>query len=217
MISERCLRTQFISEIGAPDFRSCLVSACLASKLTPAAGADQIADAPPESRQSTRSFGPALFGEFDRAFGAGDRIGVGHRVAGLQDLDDPGRQPKAVPRRNKAGNFVGLARRDVVVFGGDGHRRRGLAGANDDNSPARWHGRQVRRQAGRRDGLSCRRLQTARSMSGERHRSSRLAFCLPGRSFAVWCGLRNRLAHVKASEAAALAALRRPVRRLCLS
>ncbi len=59
LIEDRCLRTQFISPIGAPLRKSARLIACFSSKVMPGAGSASSADAPPDSRHSTRSSGPS--------------------------------------------------------------------------------------------------------------------------------------------------------------
>ena len=61
LIAERCLRTQFISVMFAPDFSSARFTACLSSSVRPSAGAASRAEPPPEMRQRTRSSGPSPF------------------------------------------------------------------------------------------------------------------------------------------------------------
>ena len=58
--SERCLRTQFISLMVAPQACSNWVTCCLSSSVIPAAGAGNNAEPPPEIRHSSTSCGPAF-------------------------------------------------------------------------------------------------------------------------------------------------------------
>ena len=53
--AERCLRTQFISEIGAPELSKAWLMRCLSVKFKPSTGSDNKAEPPPEIRQSTTS------------------------------------------------------------------------------------------------------------------------------------------------------------------
>ena len=55
LMAERCLRTQFISVIVAPDLSSARLTCCLSAKVRPGAASASSAEAPPEIRQSTRS------------------------------------------------------------------------------------------------------------------------------------------------------------------
>ena len=55
LMRERCFRTVFISVMLAPERSSARVMSCFSSSVIPAAGAIQLADAPPESSTSTRS------------------------------------------------------------------------------------------------------------------------------------------------------------------
>jgi hypothetical protein len=47
LIAERCRRTQFISEIDAPDFNKATLMACLSSRLMPSSGKGIRAEPPP--------------------------------------------------------------------------------------------------------------------------------------------------------------------------
>src|SRR5271166_3130028 len=53
LIADRCLRTQFISEIAAPLFSKALLIPCLSARVMPGAGKDKSAEPPPEIRQIT--------------------------------------------------------------------------------------------------------------------------------------------------------------------
>src|SRR5450756_522316 len=55
LMRERCLRTVLISPMVAPERSSARVTACLSAKVTPAAGAIQLAEAPPDISTNTRS------------------------------------------------------------------------------------------------------------------------------------------------------------------
>src|ERR1035437_8413890 len=55
LMSEMCLRTVLISWMVAPEARSTRVVACFSSRVMPAAGRGKSAEAPPETRQITRS------------------------------------------------------------------------------------------------------------------------------------------------------------------
>ena len=59
LTAERCLRTQLISEMVAPDRSNSPVTARLSASETPGAGAASSADPPPESRHSKRSSSPS--------------------------------------------------------------------------------------------------------------------------------------------------------------
>ena len=56
LISDKCFRTQFISEMLAPLRNSCLLICCFSSRLMFFAGNASNAEPPPEIRHSTRSF-----------------------------------------------------------------------------------------------------------------------------------------------------------------
>ena len=59
LIAERCLRTQFISEIVAPERSRSPVTACLSASATPGAGTASSAEPPPEIRHRARSPSPS--------------------------------------------------------------------------------------------------------------------------------------------------------------
>ena len=77
LIRDRCLRTQFISSIEAPERSSALLIACLSASERPSGGRVSSAEPPPEIRAMTRSSSP--------------------RPA--DQLEDPARPPRARPRR----------------------------------------------------------------------------------------------------------------------
>ncbi|MCY1353213.1 hypothetical protein D9M69_395480 [compost metagenome] len=60
LIAERCLRTQFISPMVAPDLSSALLIACLSLSVMPSAGRASSEEPPPESRKITRSLSVRL-------------------------------------------------------------------------------------------------------------------------------------------------------------
>ncbi len=55
LMAERCLRTQFICAMSAPELSSARLTACLSSSVRPGAGRASSAEPPPEIRHSTRS------------------------------------------------------------------------------------------------------------------------------------------------------------------
>jgi hypothetical protein len=57
LMRDRCLRTQFISEMLAPLLSSSRLMRCLSSSVRPSAGSVSSAEPPPEIRHSTRSSG----------------------------------------------------------------------------------------------------------------------------------------------------------------
>ena len=59
LIAERCLRTQFISSIEAPERSSARLTACLSASVSPSAGSDSSDEPPPEISASTRSSSPS--------------------------------------------------------------------------------------------------------------------------------------------------------------
>ena len=58
LMAERCLRTQLISSMAAPERSSAPVIACLSASSIPGAGRVSSAEPPPEMRQSARSSAP---------------------------------------------------------------------------------------------------------------------------------------------------------------
>ena len=141
LMRDRCLRTQFISLMRAPERRSCLVSVCLASKLTPATGADQRGGAARHQREN-EVVRAGRGGKLERALGAFDAVGVRDRVSRLDDLDRVRRQPVSVACRDEPRDQVLLTVPDVVALGRARHRGGGLAGADDDDtSPSGTGGR----------------------------------------------------------------------------
>ena len=59
LMADRCLRTAFISPIGAPERSRAALTACLSARVRPGAGRLSKADPPPEISASTRSSGPS--------------------------------------------------------------------------------------------------------------------------------------------------------------
>jgi hypothetical protein len=55
LMRDRCLRTQFISTMLAPEFSRSRLMRCLSSSVRPSAGSVSRAEPPPEMRHSTRS------------------------------------------------------------------------------------------------------------------------------------------------------------------
>ena len=64
LICDRCLRTQLMASIGAPERSSARVTACFCAKLTPSTGAIQFAEPPPDSSTSSRSSALAVAAKF---------------------------------------------------------------------------------------------------------------------------------------------------------
>ena len=151
LMAERCLRTQFISEMFAPDASKARLIACLSASERPAAGAAHNADPPPEISASTRSSEPKPAHALQQPTCASFAVGIRHGVRGLDHLDVPSRHVVAV------GGDDGAFERDVGpgVFHCGSHHGRRLAAAHDDAaSPGLW--RQMRGEhlarIGRRDG-----------------------------------------------------------------
>ena len=81
------------------------------------------------------------------ALGRGQACSVGHRVRRFDDLDVLARHPVAVPCHDQAAQLGRVA--GPVVLDSAGHRRRCLAGADDDEPTATeiLRARQVSRDA----------------------------------------------------------------------
>ncbi len=146
---ERCLRTALISEIDAPDASRARVSACFSASDRPAAGAIQLADAPPDISTTTRSSGPAESAS-DRVSKVAAKSGrIGDRMAGFDHLHMPGRTGIAVPRDRKPAEPARgqAAVVEIMPFRDLGHRAGGLAGGEDEQPSGPGRRRQMRRQA----------------------------------------------------------------------
>ncbi len=104
---ERCLRTVLISPMVAPERSSARVTACLSANETPAAGAIQLAEAPPDISTSTRSFALGAIGELERAVGRFQAGGIGNRMAGFDHGHDPQRPAVAVARHRDPAQAFG--------------------------------------------------------------------------------------------------------------
>jgi hypothetical protein len=136
-MAERCLRTQLISLMLAPDLSSAAVIARFSASVTPAAGAASKAEPPPEISASTRSCVQALhLGQNAQGRRFAGRIR--HRVRRLDNLDAFARHAVAVARDDQT-----IERPGPMLLDRPRHCRRGLAGTDHDQPPA-----VVRRQIG---------------------------------------------------------------------
>ena len=147
LIRDRCLRTMFISPIGAPERSSARFTCCFCANETPSAGAIQFAEPPPDNSTSNRSSAVASGGEAQRLVGGFQPGFVGHGMAGLDHPDPPRRHAVAVARGGKAGQPRGIQpqRIEIMPFGRGGHRGRALSGGKADHAAFR-RSRQMRRQ-----------------------------------------------------------------------
>ena len=136
LIAERCLRTQFISPISAPLFKSARLIVRLSSSVRPGAGAASSADPPPEIRQSTRSSAVETPHALENAQRRRLARRIGHGMRGLDNLDMFGRRAMAVARDDEPFERPGPRRLDR---GGHGCRR--LARADDDGAAFRGRGK----------------------------------------------------------------------------
>ena len=138
--------------MSAPDFSSPRVSAVLAARSRPAAGAAHSADAPPDSSTSTRSSAVAVPTSASVRSAASTLLasGVGWRAEAMpitRRLRVRQGFQGAMRRRGEAGDAIEHAELAIVPLGRRRHGGSGLAGADDDQSPASRHRRQMRRQA----------------------------------------------------------------------
>ena len=148
LIAETCRRTQFISPIVAPDASSARLSCCLSASVAPAGGSESSAEPPPEIRQSTRSFVAESLDEREDALpAAATPAASGTGCAASTISIRSARDGVAVARDDET-----RQRSAPMVLDRARHRRRRLAGADDDEAPGaeRFRRRQVRRDAERR-------------------------------------------------------------------
>ena len=131
----------------------------------PGAGAIQLADAPPESRTSTRSSASTASANASSALGVAEMPALsGHRMAGLDDRDVLGRPAVAVAGDGEPGEPVRRQMRQIMRFRDFGHRPRRLAGGENDQPAAPGRRlRQVRRQRTGADGRRRRRRENSDS------------------------------------------------------
>ena len=129
--AERCLRTQFISWMVAPERSSAAVTCCLWVSVMPGTGAASSALAPPEIRHSRRSSGPQCLRLIQEPGGGRLSRLVGYGVGRLDDFDPRARHAVAIRRDREPAE-----RRVPGLVGSLGHNRRRLAGTQDQG-PAR--------------------------------------------------------------------------------
>ena len=174
---ERCLRTQLISPMLAPLRKSARVVACFSSSVTPAAGAIQLAEAPPDSSTSTRSSAPAASASSQCPLGAGEAGLVGHRMAGFDHRDAPGRPAIAVAGDGDAVEPVRRhARRDNAASATSVSEPAALPAASMISRPRRRRLRQVRAAGSATDArppTAARNRDSSNSRCVRRHRRSR--------------------------------------------
>ena len=147
LIRDKCLRTVLTSPIGAPERNSARVTCCFCANDTPAGRCDPVGGAAARQQHQQQIVRAGGLGETQAVFRALEAGFVGHRMAGLDDPDTPGRQAVAVtggrdsrqPRRIET-EFV-----EVMPLRRHGHGGRGLAGGQADH-PAFRRGAQMRRK-----------------------------------------------------------------------
>ena len=144
LMAERCLRTQFISVIVAPDLSSARLTCCLSAKVRPGAAQCQQCRGAARDQAEHEIIGrePAHRRQDARRRRRTRR--VGHGMGGLDDLDMPGGDAMAVARDDEPGERS-------LPMGLDGARHGGgsLAGAHHHGA-ALGRRRQKRRDAARR-------------------------------------------------------------------
>ena len=174
----RCLRTMFISPIGAPEARRASLTACFSARVIAPAGCTRSAEPPPETRATHDVVLPEAGDEIEHPRRRREPARVGHRMRRFDDLDAPGRAGVAV-----AGQDQPLAW-SPGRLNGLGHARRRLAGA-DHHHPAGGLGRQrgghAPHRVGGGDGRVEERAQEA-AWVGEGHPFRRkMAVAIPAR------------------------------------
>ena len=102
MIDERCLRTQFISPIGAPDRSSAALTACLSASVSPGAGKLRSAEPPPGDEREHEVVRAEALDHAEDAPGRRLAAGVGDRMGRLDDLNLLARDGVAVTRDDEA-------------------------------------------------------------------------------------------------------------------
>ncbi len=144
LIAERCLRTQFISPMAAPERSNACVTARLSSSVMPCGRKRQQRRRTARDEAQHEIVGPEPFDAREDAPGGVGARCVRHRMARLDHLDAAAGDAVAIARDDDP-----LERLRPMVFDRARHRRRGLAGADDDGA-ALGRRRQVGRHAARR-------------------------------------------------------------------
>ena len=188
---DRCLRTVLMSPIPAPDLSSARFTACFSASVSPATGAIQLAEAPPDISTSTRSSADRTGGEGERAFRSGKARRIRDGMAGFHDLDDPGRTAIAAPRDRHARDPRRWEAVEVMRLRDLGHGARGLSGGQDDEPARRRRVRQMRHEtACRMGGCDCGsiefRQEGARSVHEFPHEVVRPALSEPAGDCGKW-------------------------------
>ena len=170
---DRCLRTVLISPIGAPERSSARLSSCFCASVTPAAGAIQLAEPPPDSSTSTRSSAPARCASCsDRSARLGPRRPA--RDVRLRSPRSVASAAVAVSRGGETGQALRrqAERVEIVPFGRGRHRGCALAGGEADDAPFRR-----RRQMRASTTSGCARATAASKMLRRRGRRSVIDSC----------------------------------------
>ena len=147
LIRDRCLRTTFISPIGAPERSSARLTCCFCAKLTPSAGAIQFAEPPPEISTSNRSSAVASAASrsvSSAAFSpASSGTGWPASTTLIRRVGTP--WPWRVVAMPTSQRRIELERVEIMPLRGRRHRGCALAGGKADH-PAFRHRAQMRRQ-----------------------------------------------------------------------
>ena len=101
LIAERCLRTQFISSIVAPERSSARFTACLSARVRPGRQRQQRRAAAGDQAEH-QVVGTEALHQLEDARGRRAPGLVGHRMRRLDDLDAPGRHAMAVAGDDQA-------------------------------------------------------------------------------------------------------------------
>ena len=131
LIADRCLRTQLISEMGAPLASSARVTFCLSSRLIPGAGNVSSEDPPPEISANTRSSGVRPCTSARMRWPHPDRRDRASGWPASTISIAAARGAMTIARDDKSGEVA-----SPVFFDGLGHGGGGFARAHDDGAPA---------------------------------------------------------------------------------
>ncbi len=124
-----------MSEIGAPEASSCLVSACLSSMLEAFRGRDPVRRAAARDEHQHEIVGTGLRGKRQDVGGGGEAGRIGHGVARLDAADSFERPPVAVAGDADAGKALRRDQRRVEIMALAGLRHvsaRLAAGEHDE-------------------------------------------------------------------------------------
>ena len=149
LMRERCLRSVFISVIGAPQASSARVTACFSRSDEAGGGSDPVRRGAARDQRQHQIVGPSRISQRQGIEGCGESGVVGDRVPGLDQAHNAQRPRITMTCDGDPGDSIGRQRAviEVVVFGRRRHGGRRLAGSEDDQPPRLRRRRQVRREA----------------------------------------------------------------------